>query len=320
MQVRNRFLSVTTTNVGMHRAALNRTRTNECDLHHKVVKPAWLQARKRGHLCARFNLKHTHRVGATQHGIHLIFLRNGCQVYMYATKLCDEIDCVVQCREHAKTQQIKLHQPSRGAVVFVPLQHTAPFHTTPLHWTHFSDWTIAHHHATRMNAQVSWCVLHLLGKLQHLCGNAVVTTVYRYANGTPRIHLFAPCILLPRRKTKSASHVAHCRLRSIRNDVGNLCSMMTTVSLIHVLNDFFAPAAFNININIGWAIALWRQKPFKQQTKRHRIGLRDIERITHRAVCRTATTLTVNIGSRAELNDVPHHQEIPSEPERLNHL
>ena len=158
-----------------------------------------------------------------------------------------------------------------------------------------------------MNAQVPWCVLHLLGKLQHLRRNAVVTAVYRYTNGAPCIYLFAPCILLPRCKTKRASHVAHCRLRSIGNDVGNLCSMMTTVSLIHVLNDFFAPATFNININVGWAVAFWRQKPFEQQTQRHRIGLRDVKRITHRAVCRTATTLTVNIGARAELNNVPHH-------------
>ena len=148
----------------------------------------------------------------------------------------------------------------------------------------------------------------------------MVATIHRDANGAPRIHLLTPCILLPWRKTKRASHVAHCGLRSIRNDIGNLCSMMTTVPLIHVLNDFFASTAFNIDINVRWAIAFRREKPFKQQTKRHRIGLRDVERITHRAVCCAATTLTVNIGSRAELNNVPHHQEIPGKPERLNHF
>ena len=148
----------------------------------------------------------------------------------------------------------------------------------------------------------------------------MITTIHRDANGTPRVHLFAPRILLAWRKAKSTRHIAHRGLRPIRNDVGNLCSMMTTVSLIHVLNNFLASTTFNINVDIGWAVALWRQKPFEQQTKRHRIGFRDVERITHRAICSAATALTVNVGPRAKLNNVPHHQEIPSEPERFNHL
>ena len=158
-----------------------------------------------------------------------------------------------------------------------------------------------------MNAQVSWRILYLFGKLQHLRRNVVVATIHRDPNCTPRIYLFAPRILLAWRKAKSTRHIAHRGLRPIRNDVGNLRSMMTAVSLIHVLNDFFASTTFNINVNIGWAVALWRQKPFEQQTKRNRIGLRDVERITHRAICSAATTLAINVGSRTELNNVPYH-------------
>ena len=89
----------------------------------------------------------------------------------------------------------------------------------------------------------------------------MIATIYRDTESAPRINLLAPCILLAWREPKSTSHVAHCRLCSIRNDIGNLCSMVATVTLVHVLNHFFTPTTFNININIWRAIAFRRQNP-----------------------------------------------------------
>ena len=52
MQIGNRFETVATPDVGVHRAALNGAGTDECHLHDEVVERARLEAGQRGHLCA----------------------------------------------------------------------------------------------------------------------------------------------------------------------------------------------------------------------------------------------------------------------------
>ena len=67
MGVRDRFCAAAAANVRMHHVALNRARTNDGDLHDDVVKTPRSQTRQGRHLCARFNLKKSHRIGFAQH-------------------------------------------------------------------------------------------------------------------------------------------------------------------------------------------------------------------------------------------------------------
>ena len=67
----------------------------------------------------------------------------------------NEIYCVMQSREHAKAQQVELHQAGSSAVVFIPLQYAALMHSCPLNWAHLADWAVADDHAARVHTKVA---------------------------------------------------------------------------------------------------------------------------------------------------------------------
>ena len=69
-----------------------------------------------------------------------------------------QINHLVQRGQHAKPQEIKFHEASSSAIIFVPLQDTAITHACPLHRAHLDHRAITDHHATGMNTEMSWGV------------------------------------------------------------------------------------------------------------------------------------------------------------------
>ena len=61
-----------------------------------------------------------------------------------------------------------------------------------------------------------------------------------------------------------------------------------------------------------------RQEPLEQQPERHRVGGRDAERVAHRRVGGAAPTLAEDVRPPAELDEVPHDEEVAGEPEVLD--
>ncbi len=299
----------------MHRPTLDGARPDERDLDHQVVETARLEAWQRGHLSARFDLEHTYRVGAAQHRVDVVLLRDGGQIDVVATVLADEIDGVVQRAEHAETEQVELHQPGRGAVVFVPLQHTAFVHPPPLDRADLDHRPVADDHATGVDAEVARCILDLFGKLEHCSGDAVIRLVGSGRHVAPGIDLLAPRILLARCVAERLGHVAHRGARAIGDDVGDLRRVVAAVALVHVLDDLFAPVALDVDVDVGRAITFRRQETLEQQAERNGIGLGDAQRVTHRAVGRAATALAEDVGPVAELDEIPHDEEVAGEPE-----
>ena len=318
MQIGNRLLTIAAPNVGMHRPTLNRTGADERHLDNDVVKTSRFEPRQGSHLGPALDLEDTHSVGPTEHAVHIVFLRDGGQIDLVSLMLADEIDRVMQGAEHAQTQQIELHEPRRSAIVFVPLQHTAVLHAAPLDWADLDDGAIANDHATRVDAEMTRRIFDFGGKLEHRCGNVLIGQSSRGRNPAPTIDLFAPCILLTRRVSQCLGHIAYGRTGSIGDDVGNLRSVVAAMALIHVLDDLFAPVAFDIDIDVGRAIALGRQKSLEQQAQRNGIGLGNAQRVARCAVGGAAPTLAIDIGPLAELHDVPDHQEVAREIERLD--
>ncbi len=163
-------------------------------------------------------------------------------------------------------------------------------------------------------------ILDLGRQLQYSGWDAVIGLVGGGRDIAPRIDLLAPRILLPGGIAEGLGHVAHRRPGPIGDDVGDLRGVMPAVPLVHVLDDLFAPVTLDVDVDVGRPIALGRQEPLEQQSQRHRVGLGDAERITRRAVGRAATTLTEDVGPVAELDEIPHHQEVAGEPEVLDHV
>ncbi len=186
----------------MHRSALNGSGANERHFDHEVVEATRLEARQRGHLRARFDLEHTHGVGAAQHGVHVVVLRQGSQIDVLTFVLGYQVDRAVQRRQHAQAQQIELHETGRRAVVLVPLQHAAIAHGCPLDRAHLDHGSIADDHATRVDAEMSRHVFDLHGQLEHrwrdgVIGTSVGAGLFDHTLHTaPAIDLFRPRVLL----------------------------------------------------------------------------------------------------------------------------
>jgi hypothetical protein len=85
VEVGDRFLAVAAPDVRVHRPALDRARADERHLDHEVVEAAGLEARQGGHLGAGLDLEHTDGVGAAEHLVDLVLLRDGGEVDVVAT-------------------------------------------------------------------------------------------------------------------------------------------------------------------------------------------------------------------------------------------
>ena len=158
----------------MHRPALDRPGPDQRHLDHQVVEHPRLQPGQGGHLRPRLHLEHPDRVGALQHLVHrgLGQVQLG-QVDLDALVLGDQVDGVVQRREHAEPEQVELHQTDCRTVIFVPLQHTAVLHPRPLHRADVGDRPVADHHAAGVDAHVPGQVVDLHGQVDHRLGDVL---------------------------------------------------------------------------------------------------------------------------------------------------
>ena len=95
---------------------------------------------------------------------------------------------------------------------------------------------------------------------------------------------------------------------------------MAAVAPVDVLDDLLAAVALDVDVDVRRAVALGRQEALEQQTERHGIRLGDAEGVADRAVGRAASPLAEDVGAVAELDEVPHDEEVAGEAEALDHL
>ena len=164
--------------------------------------------------------------------------------------------------EHAEAEEVKLHQSGCGAVDLIPLQHRASGGATPLHRADFAHRSVAQHHAGRVNAQVARSVEEFTRKL--------------FNEGTVTSNVLGTqCV--GRGVAEGSSDIPARRTGAIRNDVGDLSGVVAAVAAIDVLNHLFATTRFDIDIDIGWAIAGRGEKPFEEEVESHGVSVRNTE-------------------------------------------
>ena len=142
----------------------------------------------------------------------------------------------------------------------------------------------------------------------------------RRRDGSPTVDLLRPGVLLADLVAERLGHVAHRRARPVGDDVCDLGGVVAPVTLVDVLDHTLSLITFNVDVDVGWAVALHRQEPLEQQPERHRVGGGDTSRVAHRRVGGAAPTLAEDVRLPAELDEVPHHEEVAGEPEVLDHV
>ena len=162
----------------MHRPALDRPGADQGNLDDEVVEAPRLEPRQRRHLCPRLDLEHADRVGTAEHGVDVVFLGQLGEVDVVTAVLADEVDGVVQRRQHPQAEEVELDESGSSAVVLVPLQHGAVGHPPPLHRAHLDHRPVADHHPAGVDAEVAGGVLDLGGEIEHLVGDLVLRPVF----------------------------------------------------------------------------------------------------------------------------------------------
>ena len=125
-------------------------------------------------------------------------------------------------------------------------------------------------------------------------------------------------VLLAGGVAERLGHVADRRLGPVGDDVGDLGGVAAAVALVDVLDDLLAPVRLDVDVDVGRAVALGRQEPLEQQAEPHRIGVGDAEGEADRRVGRAPPALAEDVGPPAELDQVPHDEEVAGEPQGLD--
>ncbi len=135
----------------------------------------------------------------------------------------------------------------------------------------------------------------------------------------PPVDLLRPGVLLTGGEPERPGHVAHRRAGPVGDHVGDLGGVVAAVALVDVLDHLFPTIGLDVEIDVGRTVTLGRQEPFEQQPERDGIGLGDPEGEADRTVRRAPSALAEDVRPTAELDDVPHDQEVTGEPEVLDH-
>ncbi len=117
--------------IGVDHVALNRPRADDRHLDYDVVKLCGLHPRQHRHLRAAFDLEGAERVGLLNHRIGggIILLHLGAvEPQVDALMLAQQIETAAQAAEHAKTEDIHLHQPDFLDIELFPFDHAAIDH------------------------------------------------------------------------------------------------------------------------------------------------------------------------------------------------
>ena len=108
--------------VGVHRPAADRPGADQGHLDREVVEVLGPGLQQALHLGAALDLEHAHRVGVLDLGVdRRVGEPDARQVDALAALAGDEVDALLDGREHPQAEQVDLHEAGVGAGVLVPL-------------------------------------------------------------------------------------------------------------------------------------------------------------------------------------------------------
>ena len=315
MEVGDGLGPVAPPDVGVHGVALDGAGPDEGDLDSQVVEAAGLHPGQGVHLGSRLDLEHAHRVGPAQEVVDLVLLVEEGQIDGDPVGLGHQVDHVVQGGEHAEAEEVELDQAGRRAVVLVPLQHAASGHPSPLHRAHFHYRPVADDHAARVDAEMARKPEQLRRQLLNQRRQILALGQRLAALGRP-----GPAVGLLGGVAEGLAYVAQGRAGPVGDDVGHLGGVEPAVAGVDVLDDLFAPARLDVDVDVGRPVASRGQEALEEQAERHRVHVGDAEGEADGRGGGRSSALAEDVLALAELDDVPHGEEVAREPEGPDHL
>ncbi len=317
-RVGNRLDTLTPAQVGMHHVALDRAGADDGDFDYEVVETLRFQARQHDHLRARFDLEDADGVGAADHGVgRRVFARDVLHAEDTAVALRDGVERAANRGEHAKGEDVDLHQLQRIDVVLVPLDDAARFHRRVLDRHQPVEAAAADDEAADVLREMARKTAQLLGEDQPLLDAR--TRRVEADGGKARRHLVA--LVPPGERggervdavevdAERPAGVAQRRAAAIADDGGGQRRAFAPVLGVQVLDDFLAPLVLEVDVDVGRFVAFLGDEALEEQRRLRRVDLGDAERVAHRRIGGRTASLAEDFAAAGEGDDVVDGEEV----------
>ncbi len=252
------------------------------------------------------------------------------QVHFFAVMIANQVEGIFDHRHHAKAQQIDFDDAHVGAVLFVPLHHHAPGHSSRFERHHRIQLPLADHHAARVLAQMPRQILHRQIQLEEF-SDARIRQIEAGISELPLRRVFR-IFPLPAAdqagkpvercdlESQRLAHLARRRPSAVRDDVGGHGRAQLSVALVDILDDALALVArWQVDIDIRPLAALLGKESLEQQFHADRIDCRDAQRIADRAIGRRSAPLREDAILPAEFDQVPDDEKVSGELQLFDH-
>ena len=314
----HRFAALPAAQIGVHHVALDRAGPHDGDLDDQIIELRRLQARQHVHLRPAFDLEDADRIPPLQHAIHIRRLaRHIVQRVAVPQLRLDELERPSDAAQHPQRQHIHLHQAQRVDIVLVPLDEGAVRHGGVVDRHELIQPRLRQHETADMLRKMARHAHDLVHQFAqpHDFGAVGIKAAF---SKTRALHL--------RRKTaphragqprgqilahpQHLAHFAHRTARAIMDHGGGDASAFAAIAFVNPLHHLLAALMLEIDIDIGWFLALFGNEAGKQQIVLRRIDRRDAQHEAHRAVGGAAAALAQDAPALRERHNVVDGEEI----------
>ncbi len=332
MRIGDVFASLAALQKWIHHLADDRAGTDDRDLHHNVVEVFGAQARQTRHLRAAFHLEQPDGVGLLQRGVYRwIVLRKMREVHFFVIVVANEFDGIFEHGHHAEAEQIDFDDAHVGAIFFVPLHDDSAGHGGGLERHDGIELSLADDHAAGVLAEMARHVLHgeaefvifaQAGMVEVESGVAEtavegVVLVAKFPGGDSGGNFLERF----RIEAERLAHFARSHAVAVSDDVGGHGGAALAVTLVDMLDDFFAlVAAGQVEIDVGPLAAFFRKKTLEEQLHADGVDRGDPERVADGAVGGRSAPLHENVLLAAEADEIPDDEEVSGEFEFFDEL
>ena len=243
--------------------------------------------------------------------------------------VANKLNGIFEHGHHAKAEQIDFDDAHVGAIFFVPLHDDAAWHGSGFEGDDGIELSLADNHAARVLAEMTRHVLHgeaefvifaqaRVGEVESCVAETAVERIVFIAefpgrdSGRNSVERF-------RIESERLAHLSCGHTVAISDDVGGHRSAALAVSLVNVLDHFFALiAAGEIEINVGPLSALFGKETLEEKFHADGIDGGNAERIADGAVGSGSASLNKNIFLAAVADKIPDDEEVSSQLELLD--
>jgi hypothetical protein len=317
-RVLDRLLAVAATQIGMDHVALNRTGTDDGHLDHQVVEALRFHARQEVHLRPALDLEDADGIGPAQHVVNApVFRRHRRQREVAAVGAADQVEGLVDTRQHAEPQHVDLEDPQGVEVVLVPLDDGAALHRRVLDRHHLAERAAGDDEAAHMLGEMAGKADELPREPEHQAQRPLVwiepqlthpRLIHALAAAAPDLAGERPHGI--KREPQGLAHVADRTAGAVVDDGRRQPRPIAAVLVVDVLDHLLAPLVLEVDVDVGRLVALGGDEALEEKVDAVRVDRGDAEAVADSRVGGRAAALAQDPARAGEADEIVHGEEI----------